>query len=260
MIANFKKLWQYRELLISLTLREVKARYKQSIIGIGWAVLQPFLLMVVFTIVFTKFARISTNGIPYPIFAYSALLPWTFFAASLSFAIPSIVANINLVTKTYFPREIFPIAAVGACAIDFLVASIIFVIMLIVYQVSITLKVLLIPLVLLIQILLTLGLSFVGAAVNVYYRDVRHIIPIGLQIWMFLSPVIYSTDMVPQNLKIYFYLNPLSGIIEAYRNILLLDRFPEATSFGISFLISIVIFTVSYRFFKQQEMKFADVI
>ncbi|MFQ5706393.1 MAG: ABC transporter permease [bacterium] len=260
MLNDLRKLWKYRELLISLTLREVKVRYKQVYLGFGWAVLQPLVLMVVFTVVFTKFAHIATGDIPYPLFAYSALLPWSFFAASISFAIPSLISNTNLVTKTYFPREIIPFATIAASLVDFLIASTIFVLMMVVYQLPLSRLFLLIPGVMLVQILFAAGLSLAGAAINVFYRDVRYIVPIGLQVWMFLSPVIYPLTAVPDHLRWVYSLNPMVGIIESFRTILLYRQLPDVKILAPAVVVSVLLFACAYCFFKKQEMKFADVI
>jgi len=260
MLKNLNKLLSYRELLFSLTSRDIKVRYKQSLLGVGWAILQPLALMIVFTIVFSRFARISTGDIPYPIFSYCALLPWTFFTNSLTFAIPSLVNNINLVTKIYFPREIFPIAAVAACFLDFIVASVIFVGLMIYYKVTISTYLLLLPLIVIIQIFLTLGVAFFLSAINVFFRDVRYIIPLGLQIWMFISPVIYPLSSVPERFQKFYILNPMAGIIDAYRSIILTQEIPPLGPIGIASIFSLGLFLFSYRFFKKLEMRFADVI
>ncbi|RMD94504.1 MAG: ABC transporter permease [Calditrichaeota bacterium] len=260
MAFNLKVLWSYRELILTLMVREIKVRYKQTWLGVGWAILQPLVLMLVFTVVFTKFVRLAPDSVPYPLFSYAALLPWTFFASSLSFAIPSIVNNINLVTKIYFPREIIPLAVVGASLVDFIIASLLFVGMIYLYGLTIKLTALGILLVVGIQFFLTLGLAFLGASLNVFFRDLRFLVPIALQILMFLSPVIYSLDMVSSKFKYLLSLNPLTGIIESYRSLLLYGRLPNLFCFAISLIMSVTIFVVSYRFLKAHEFKFADLI
>lgn len=260
MLKNIKILYEYRELLISIATRDIKVRYKQSFLGIGWALLQPLSLMVVFTLVFSRFAKVPTNGIPYPIFSYCALLPWILFANSLSYGIPSLVNNIHLVTKIYFPREIFPIATIFACFIDFLIGSIIFIGLLFYYKISISIYILFIPILLIIQILLTLGIVFFLSALNVFFRDIKHIIPLAVQLWMFLSPVAYSLSSVPDRFRGLYIFNPMVGILDGYRAIILSREMVDINSLIISFTFSIVLFFFSYRFFKKMEMKFADII
>lgn len=254
------KLYNYRELLYALIVRDIKIRYKQSVLGMLWAVLQPLSLMIIFTLVFSRFARIPTNGIPYPVFSYCALLPWTFFATSLSFAIPSLVNNISLVTKIYFPREVFPIAAVAACFFDFIIASLVFVGMMIYYKVALTAALVFLPVVIVIQITLTLGIAFLASAVNVFFRDIRYIVPLAVQIWMFLSPVIYPLNMVPEKYRGLYVLNPMAVLLESYRSIVLDGTLPPVNLLGMAAIVSATLFMVSYTIFKNLEMRFADLI
>lgn len=260
MIAHFIKLLTYRELLFNWALREIRVRYKQSMLGITWAILQPLLMTLIFTVVFSLFVRVPTEGIPYPIFAYCALLPWTFFANSLSFAVPSLVTNMNLVTHIYVPREIFPLASIIACFMDFLAASVIFAVMIMVYKVVITPLVLLVPLILIIQILLTLGIALLSSAANVFYRDIRFVIPLGMQLWMYASPIIYPVSAVPENLRSFYMLNPMAPIIDSYRRIILQGKMPDWNHLGLAALMSILLLVIVYWYFKRVEMEFADVI
>lgn len=254
------ELYRYRELILVWGLREILVRYKQSFLGATWAILQPLALMVVFTIVFSRFARVPTDNIPYPIFSYTALLPWTMFTTAISFSVPSLVNNLNLVVKTYFPREVLPIGAVFASFFDYLVASSIFVIMLIYYRIELTWAVLWMPLVLILQLILALGLGFIGSALNVLYRDIRFIVPLGLQIWLYLTPVIYPISAVPEQYIRLYMLNPMAGIITAYREIILYGRPPTWSFLAISGVEAIVIFIVGYWIFKKLEASFADII
>jgi len=260
MLKHIKELFSYRELLYSITIREIKVRYKQSILGILWAILQPLSLMAVFTIIFSKFAKIPSEGIPYPIFCYAALLPWTFFSTSLSFAIPSLVNNSDLINKIYFPREIFPISSVFAAFIDYAIASSIFFVMMIFYKVQITLGIFLIVIILPIQIILTLGIAFLFSSLNVYYRDVRYAIPLIIQIWMYASPVIYPITMIPEKYRILYMLNPMAGIIDGYRKIILHGVSPDWNYLLLSAGVAIILLTLSYKYFKKVEMVFADII
>jgi len=260
MLKGIKELIQYRELLVTLTVRDIKVRYKQSILGAGWAILQPLSLMIIFTLVFSKIARLPSDGIPYPIFSYCALLPWTFFSTSLNFASSSLVSNRNLVTKIYFPRDILPLASTMACFFDFIIASFIFVGMMFYYQINITYNILWVPLIILIQIFLTIGVGFISAALNVFYRDIKYIIPLLVQIWMYLSPIIYPMSLVPERYHPFYILNPMVGIIDSYRQVILYGNPPNFKSLFISMGISFVILFFGYKGFKKLEDEFADII
>ncbi|MFQ5786773.1 MAG: ABC transporter permease [Thermodesulfobacteriota bacterium] len=260
MLEKILELTKYKELLLNIAIREIKVRYKQSVLGIFWAILQPLSMMIVFTIIFSRFARIPSDGIPYPLFSYTALLPWTFFATSLSFAIPSLVSNSNLLTKIYFPREIFPIASILAAFVDFCIAAVIFLAILIFYKVNLTLSAFYIIPILLIQILLTLAVSLFASAVNVYYRDVKYALPFLIQLCMYLSPVIYPVSSVPDRFKSLYMLNPMAPIISGYRNVLLKGTSPDFHYIGISALVTVILLFLSYKYFKMVEMSFADKI
>lgn len=249
-----------RELLLTWAMRDFKVRYSQSVLGAAWAILQPLSLMVVYSVIFSVFIRVPTDGIPYPVFAYTALLPWTFFANSLNFAIPSLVSNMNLVSKIYFPREILPLSAILVSFVDFLIASSVFVLMLLFYHVPVGPVILLTPLVLLIQIILTLGISLLASAVNVSYRDVRFVIPLALQIWMYLSPIIYPVSLVPERFRPVYFLNPMAVLIDTYRRIILFNQMPDWPYLGLAALVSVSLTVVAYRYFKRAEREFADVI
>lgn len=260
MTANLLELYEARELLITWTRRDFKVRYSQSILGAAWAILQPFSLMIIFSIVFSIFIKVPTNGIPYPIFAYTALLPWTFFTNSLNFSIPSLVANMNLVSKIYFPREILPLSSILVCFVDFIIATSIFVLMIIFYQISLGPTTLLVPFVLIIQMILTFGISLLASAINVFYRDVRFVIPLVLQIWMYISPIIYPVELVPEKIRPFYFINPMAVLIDTYRRIILFDQMPDWPYLGLATLLSVTIMIVAYRYFKHAEQQFADVI
>ena len=254
------ELYQYRELLWMWTMRSIKVRYKQSVLGVAWAILQPLSFMLIFSVVFTYFVKVPTGGIPYPIFSYSALLPWTFFATSISFAVPCLVVNMNLVTKIYFPREILPMAEVGACLLDFLVATVVFVGMMLFYRLSFHITLLLVPVLLVVQILLMLGLVFFASAMNVFYRDIRFVVPLVVQLWMYATPVIYPISIVPERFRGFYMLNPVAGIVESYRAIALHGIWPEWSYLASAAGISAVVFVLGYMYFKRVEWQFADVI
>ena len=258
MARKITELIQYRELLIDLTVREIKVRYKQSILGIFWSILQPLLMMIVFTIVFSRFAKIPSDGIPYPLFSYTGLLPWTFFATSLSFAIPSLVTNSNLLTKIYFPREIFPIASILAVSVDFCIAAVIFIGILVFYKVTLTLSAFYIVPILLIQVLLALAVSLFASAINVFYRDVKYALPFFIQLLMYLSPVIYPVSSVPERFRPLYMLNPMAPIISSYRKVLIIGASPDFYYLGISAFVTLIMLFLSYKYFKMVEMSFAD--
>lgn len=251
---------QYRDLLWLWAAREVQVRYKQSLLGIAWAILQPLALTVIFTLVFSQLAHIDTQGVPYPIFTYAALVPWTFFATSLSFGTTSLVTNMNLVTKIYFPREVLPLASIGAALVDFLAASVVFVGMLLVFGMSSSLHALWIIPLLIIQIVLTMAVTLLGSATIVFFRDMRFVIPLVTQVWMYATPVIYPIELVPEHLRLYYFLNPMAGIIDGYRRALLMGQPPQMTALLYSTAISCMLLVLGYAFFKRVEPLFADVI
>jgi lipopolysaccharide transport system permease protein len=259
-VVHFTNLYHYRDLLWLWTGREVRVRYKQSALGAAWAVIQPLALTLVFTLVFSRLIQVDTGGVPYPVFAYSALVPWTFFATSLAFAIPSLVNNLNLVGKIYFPREILPLANIGAALLDFGIAGLVFVGMMLIYQIPLTLNVLwVIPLVL-IQLVLTAGVTLFGAAVIVFFRDVRFIIPLLTQIWMYASPVIYPSTLIPAQWQTLYFLNPMAGIIAGYRSALVLGETPNLPALLLATVVSVVLLLIGYTTFKRSEPLFADLI
>ncbi|MCP4419994.1 MAG: ABC transporter permease [Chloroflexi bacterium] len=262
MIAHVRNLFHYRELIGMWAFREVRVRYKQSLLGAVWAVLQPLTLMLMFTFVFSKIARIPTD-FPYPIFSYTALLPWTLFATSISFGVNSLINNMNLVTKTYFPREVLPLGVIGAALFDYLIASSIFIFLLIYYQVPITIYFLWIPVFLAIQICLMLGIILIGSALTVFYRDVRFVVPLGIQLWMYATPIIYPIELVEENLpqfRTLYALNPMVGIVESYRNVILRGVPPNFSDLGLAALVSVVLFIAAYIIFKRLEVLFNDLI
>jgi lipopolysaccharide transport system permease protein len=261
MVVSLKELYRFRELLWIWTVREITVRYKQSFFGVAWAIIQPLALMAAFTVVAT-FLRglIATGGVAYPLFYYSALLPWTFFNNSVTQGAPSMINNLNLVVKTYFPREILPIAKVGASFFDFLIAAAVFVILLIVYDTPLTWMILWLPILLLVQTLLTLGICFFTSAITVVFRDIRFLIPLVLQVMLFITPVIYPVNMVPESIRPYYLiLNPMAVLIDSYRRVLLYDQSP-GSYFPVAALISVFIFAVGYLVFRRLESSFADII
>ena len=260
MTQGAAELYLYRDLLRMWTAREIKVRYTQSVLGAAWAILQPLSLMLMFNAVFSYLVRIPTDAIPYPLFSYTALLPWTFFSASISFAVPSLVQNMNLVTKIYFPREILPMAAVAAGLIDFLIAALVLVVMLAGYQVPLHRTVIMVPVILLVQILLTLGVVLFASAVNVFYRDIRFVVPLAVQLWMYATPIIYPTTLIPEDLRWLYMLNPMAGVIESYRDVVLRGAWPDWNGLGLAAVISAAVCAAGYAYFKRVEWQFADFI
>jgi lipopolysaccharide transport system permease protein len=259
-MRSLTELLQYRDLLWLWTLREVQVRYKQSLLGVAWAILQPLALTVIFTVVFSRLVKVDTGDIPYPIFAYVALVPWTFFATSLSFGIASLVNNMNLVTKIYFPREILPLASIGAALLDFLIAALIVGGMMIAYRVPVGVNALWVLPLLGVQITLSVGVVLIGAAVLVFFRDMRFVIPLLVQVWMYASPIIYPVDLVPERLQNLYFLNPMAGVIDGYRRALLLNQPPRLDALALGLAVSAVLLALGYWFFKRSEPLFADLI
>ena len=256
---DLQKLWQYRDLLYTLSLHRIKVRYKQSMLGGLWAVLQPLSLMLIFTFVFRFVANISSDAIPYSVFVYSALLPWNYFSSSVSTATNSLVSNAQFVTKVYFPREILPATYVIAAFCDFLVASIVLMGLMMYYQIPLTINVLyLIPIVIVLTCF-SLAMSFLLSATQVRFRDIGVAVPLFLQLWLFATPVIYPLSSVPFRYKPLYMLNPMVGMIENFRNVLLRGTAPDSSLF-IAIAISIPLLFVSYVYFKQIETTMADVI
>jgi len=260
MFKSLKDILIYRELLFNITLQQIKVKYKQTVLGMFWAVLKPVSMMVVFTIIFSKFAKIPSDGIPYPIFTYSALLPWTFFSTSLSFAIPSLQDNKDLITKVYFPREIFPISALLAAFVDFCIASVVFVVLMFVFKASLSLNALFIFPILLIQIIFTLGIAFFLSAINVFYRDIGYALPLFIQLLMYACPIIYPISIVPQAIKPFYMLNPMVPIIDGYRLVLIQAKPPDFHYLGIATMVSLLLFCLTYGYFKKVENSFADIV
>lgn len=257
---NLKSIWEYRDLLYFLVLRDLKVRYKQTVIGVTWVILQPLITMVVFTFVFGKFAKIPSDGLPYPIFAYSALLPWQLFSSSLSRGGGSVVGNSNLISKIYFPRLILPISGILSPLVDFAIAFIILIGMMIWFGSVPTWGVLTLPLFMLLAILTALAVGLWLAALNVRYRDVGHAIPFLIQLWMFASPVVYPVSMIPEKWRLLYSLNPMAGVIEGFRWALLGKESPDFGVIAVSTVMVIALLIPGLLFFRHTELTFADVI
>ncbi len=260
MVDHIKALIAAHELLYTWVRREFKVRYSQSVLGAIWAIVQPLSLMVIFSLVFSLVLKVPTGEIPYPPFAYVGLLTWTLFGNALNFAIPSLVNNINLVSKIRFPREILPLSAILVSLIDFAIAALIFVPMLLLYRIPLSPLVLFIPVILFLQVWFTFGLALLGAAANVFFRDIRFVIPLALQIWFYLSPIIYPAELIPEAWRPLYFLNPMAVFIDSYRRLLFFHTWPQWPYLGLATLLATGLVFVAYRYFKQAEREFADVI
>jgi ABC-type polysaccharide/polyol phosphate export permease len=258
--GSLGELVRSRDLLWSWVGREIKIRYKQSILGAAWAVLQPLALMLMFTLVFSLLINIDTGDIPYPLFSYTAVLPWTFVSTSITFATSSLLTNMNLVTKTYFPREVLPLGSIGAALLDFLVASTVFAGLMIIYRVPLTTESLWLPLLLSIQVALIVGVALITSSLAVTYRDIRFVVPLGLQLWFYATPVIYPLSLIPDGLRPFYVLNPMAALIDSYRAVLLHGQAPRLEDLAVAASVALVVLVAGYWVFKRLEPTFADVI
>jgi lipopolysaccharide transport system permease protein len=257
--VDFHELWEYRELLYFFTWRDVKLRYKQTGLGIAWAVIQPLFMMVVFTLFFGGLAKIPSDGVPYPLFSFAALLPWTLFAEGMTRSTVSMVQNANIMTKVYFPRLIMPAASILSPFVDFCVAFIILIIMMAYYGFVPTVNVIFLPLLIVFAMLTSLAVGIWLSALNVQYRDFQYTIPFLIQIWMFASPVVYPATMLPQSWQFLYALNPMSGVIEGFRWALLGTNPPGFMIF-ISLGVVIVLLVSGIFYFRRMEQYFADIV
>ena len=260
-LLDMTELWAYRELLYFLTWRDVKVRYKQTFLGVAWAVIQPLFTMAIFTLFFGRLAGLDsrTGGIPYPLFAYAGLLPWTFFSNALTSSGNSLVGNANLITKVYFPRIIVPTAAVAAGLIDFAIGFLLLVPLMIYYGVSVTGNLLMIPVLVLLITILATAVGMWLSALNVKYRDIRFALPFVIQLWMFVSPIIYPASILPPRWRWLLDLNPLTGIIEAFRSALFGQTF-NWTSLAIATVLTLLSLVYAAFSFSRVERRFADIV
>jgi lipopolysaccharide transport system permease protein len=258
-LLNLKDIWAYRELLFFLTWRDVKVRYKQTLLGAAWAILQPLFMMIIFTIFFGRLAGVDTKGFPYPIFALAALVPWTFFSNTITASGNSLVGSAHLITKVYFPRLIVPAAAMMAGLVDFVLAFMLLVVMMIYYRVGVTMQVLFLPVLILMTALFGLGVGTWMSALNVKYRDVRFALPFLIQLWLFLSSVIVPSSSIPAKYRWMMLFNPMSGIIEGYRSALFGLPF-DWPALSVAAVLTIVMLFYSVYSFGKAERSFADII
>jgi len=258
-LLDFREVWAYRELLIILATRDIKVRYKQTVLGAAWAIIQPLTTMVIFTIIFGRLAQIPSEGFPYPVFVYTALLPWMFFANAISTSGNSLVGSTQLVSKVYFPRLIVPLSSIGAGLVDLLISTVILLLLMLFYGVNWTSQLLLTPFLMVGVILCALGVGTILSALTVSYRDFRFVIPFMVQIWMYLTPVVYGVGFIPENYRWLLMLNPLTGYIDGFRAAFLGKPF-DWTAIGASVAFSFVLFAIGATYFQKVERRFADVI
>ena len=256
---DLKELWAYRELLWVLTTRDVKVRYKQTVLGAGWAIIQPVMTMVVFSIIFGGFAKLPSDGLPYPVFVYAGLLPWTFFANSLTRAGSSVIGSAHLVSKIYFPRLIIPLSSAGAGIVDLACSTGVLLLIMLYFGVEWSLNLLAAPVLLILVVFMALGVGTFVSALNVAYRDFGFLTPFLVQLWMFATPVIYPASLVPDKWHWLLYLNPMAGIIGGFRSAFLGKPF-DLWPIGLSLFMAVVLFVTGVLYFERVERRFADII
>ena len=258
--GNLARLVEYRDLLYTLSLHRLKVRYKQTALGISWAILQPLAIMLLFTLLFSLIVKMPSEGVPYAAFAYTALLPWTYFSTALSNGANGLVSNSQLLTKVYFPREILPLTYVIAALFDFLLASSVLAALMIYYKLPLTLNALYVIPIIFVLTLFVSGMALLLSALQVRLRDIGIAMPLLLQVWMFATPVAYPLSAVPERLRGFYMLNPMAGIVENFRRAILHGAAPDLRSLGMAGLISLALLVASYAFFKRVEATMADTI
>lgn len=257
---DFGEIWKYRELLYFLSWRDIKVRYKQTVIGIAWAIIQPLFTMVVFTLFFGKLAKMPSDGIPYPIFSYAALVPWSFFASGLTDAASSLVSNSNLIKKVYFPRILIPLSAILSKGIDFILAFLVLLVMMFFYGIIPTAAVIWLPLLCLLVVITSLGVGLWFTAMNAQFRDVQYAIPFFVQVWMFATPIAYPSSLLKEPWRTLYGINPMVGVVEGFRWALLGINTPPGPIIFISALAAFCILISGALYFRRMEKTFADVI
>ena len=254
------ELWKHREVLYILIWRDIKVRYKQTALGATWAVIQPLLTMLIFSIFFGRLAKVPSDGLPYPLFSYSALVPWTFFSTGLNQASNSLVSSSNLITKVYFPRLLVPMAAIFAGLMDLAIAGGTLVLMMAYYHHGSTAHVVWVPALLLLALVTSVGVSFWFSALNVKYRDIRHVLPFVIQLWMFATPIAYPSTLVPARFRVFYAINPMTGVIEGFRWALLGTKTAPGAMLAVSSVIAVLVLVSGAYFFRRMETTFADVV
>ncbi|MGB5708508.1 MAG: ABC transporter permease [Arenicellales bacterium] len=256
---NLVELWEYRELLLAFCVRDIKIRYKQTVLGAAWAILQPLVTMLIFSIIFGRLAGIPSDGFPYPVFVYSGLLPWMLFSNAISSSSGSMVGSAHMVSKIYFPRVVIPFSAVGSGLVDFAVSACILLLLMFVYDVPWTWQLIVTPVLLTGVILVALGVGTALSALTVSYRDFRYVVPFMVQIWMYLTPVVYPLGFIPEKWRWLLYLNPLTGYIEGFRSVFLGKPF-DFVGISSAVILTMFVFLGGLKYFRKVEQRFADVI
>ena len=257
---NLAELWRYRDLFTLLVWRDFSSRYRQSLLGIGWAVVRPVFSVVVFTVIFGRIAKLPSDGIPYPLFSFAAMMPWLYFSGALAGATNSVVTGSALLTKVYFPRLILPLATVTTGLVDLAIQFVLLVGLMLWYGVVPSWAILLAPLFIAECTLVSLALGLWLTALNVKYRDIGHLVPFMTQIWMYLTPIVYATSMVPERWRAVYALNPMVGVIEGFRWAMLGQSAPDWTMLAVSFSVVLVLFVGGLYYFNRVERTFADII
>ena len=257
---NLKEIWDYRELLFFFVWRDIAVRYKQTLLGVAWAILQPLLTMVIFSTIFGRLAKLPSDGIPYPIFTFTALLPWQLFSRGVSDATNSLVGNQAMVTKTYFPRIILLVSSVVSGLVDFILSLVVLFGMMVFYQMPFTWRLLLLPVLTLVVVLTAIAVGLWLSVFNVQYRDVKYAIPFLMQFWQYASPIAYSISLIPETWRWFYGLNPMAGVIDGFRWVLLGQDYSLSVSIIPSLIIVILLFVGGLVFFQHNERKFADMI
>jgi len=257
---NMRLFWFYRELLWNLAHREITQRYKQSVLGYAWVIINPLSQLLVMNFVFSTILKVNSLGVPFIIFLSVALLPWNLFTQSLTSSTGVLVSNSNLITKIYFPREILVYATIIAKIVDYLYSCIVLVLFFIAFKTTITIDILWIPVILVIQLIFTTGLALILSALNLFYRDIQYLLNLILMMWMYLTPIMYPVEMLPAKYRFIFTLNPMAVIINAYRQVMLSGSGPNLNSLGLALVMSIAVFIVGFLLFKKLEGEFADYV
>ncbi len=257
---NLRELWRYRELLYFLIWRDIKVRYRQTVLGAAWAIIQPFFTMVVFSVFFGKLAKMPSDGVPYPIFSYAALVPWTFFAHGLSQSSQSLVGSANLIRKVYFPRLVVPIASVLSGIVDFLLAFLVLLGMMLYYGMVPTIKILALPPLLLLALVTSLGVGLWLSALNVEFRDVRYVVPFLTQFWLFSTPIAYPSSLLQEPWRTLYGLNPMVGVVEGFRWALLGTETGPGRVIAMSAVVALALLVGGAFYFRRMERTFADIV
>lgn len=258
-MLDLKELWAYRELLWVLVMRDIKVRYKQTVLGATWAIIRPVTTMIIFSIIFGRLAKLPSDGFPYPVFVYAALLPWTFFSGAISALGQSLVGSSHLVSKVYFPRLIIPLSSIGAGLVDLAISTVILLLLMFYFGTELSINLVAAPFLLVFVIFTALGIGTLLSALTVAYRDFTHVVPFLVQIWMYVTPVIYPISIIPEKWHWILFLNPMAGLVEGFRAAFLGKPF-DLSNLSISFLVAIIFFLVGVAYFEKVERKFADVI